>query len=74
MMGSHKLGPTSGMGQCLAGHISQGAEEWSGVGHQDVPMCPRQYSKGDETSDIGDLDNRVGPREVDPRPRTLVVS
>ena len=40
--GPHKLRPTSGMGQCLARHMSQGAEEWSDVVHQDVLMCPRQ--------------------------------
>jgi len=33
-------------------------------------MCPRQHSEGDETSDIGDSNNRAGPREVDPRPHT----
>jgi len=70
MMGPHKLGPTSGVGKCLARHVSQGAEEWSGVDHQDVLMCPRQYSEGNETSGIGDSNSRVGPREVDPIPHT----
>jgi len=69
-MGPCKLGPTSGVDQCLARHGSQGVEEWSGINHQDVLMCPRQYSEGDETSDIGDSNNRAGPREVDPRPHT----
>jgi len=69
-MGPRKLGPTSSVGQCLARHESQSAEEWSGVDHQDVLMCPRQYSEGDETSDIGDSNNRAGRREVDPRPHT----
>ena len=33
-------------------------------------MCPRQYSEGDERSDIGDSNSRAKPREVDPRPHT----
>ena len=40
--GPRKLGPTSGVGQCLARHVNQGAEEWSNIDHQDVLMCPRQ--------------------------------
>jgi len=40
--GPRKLGPTSGMGQCLASDANQGAEEWSDVDHQDVLICPRQ--------------------------------
>jgi len=66
----HKLGPTSGVGQCLARYVSQGAKEWSDVDHQDVLMCPRQQSEGDVTSDIGDSNSRTGPREMDPRPYT----
>jgi len=46
----HKLGPTSGLGQCLASDVSQGVEEWSDVDHQDVLMCPSQQSEGDVTS------------------------
>ena len=68
--GPRKLGPTSGMGQCLARHVSQDAEEWSGVVHQDVHMCPWQYGEGDVTSDIGDSNNGVGSREVGPRQHT----
>jgi len=68
--GPRKLGPTSGMGQCLASDASQGAEEWSDVDHQDVLMCPRQQSKGDVTSDIGDSNNEAGPQETDPRQHT----
>jgi len=66
--GPRKLGPTSDMGQCLTRHVSQGVEEWSGVDHQDVLMCPRQQSEGDVTSDISGPNNRAGPCEVDPRP------
>ena len=33
-------------------------------------MCPRQFSEGDETSNIGDSNNEAGPREVDPRQHT----
>jgi len=69
-MGQRKLGPTSGVGQCLARHVSQGAEEWSDIDHQDMMMCPWQHSEGDETSDIGDSNNRVGHQEVDPGPHT----
>jgi len=69
-MGLRKMGPMSGVGQCLARHMSQGAEEWLGIDHQDILMCPRQYSEGDETSDIGDSNSRAGPREVDPIPHT----
>ena len=29
--------------------------------HQDVLMCPGQYSEGDERSDIGDSNSRAGP-------------
>jgi len=68
--GPRKLGPTSDVGQCLARQVSQGAEEWSGVNHQDVLMCSRQQSEGDVTLDIGDSNSRAGPREVDPRPHT----
>jgi len=50
--------------------MSQSAKEWSGVDHQDVLMCSRQHSEGDVTSDIGDSNNRAGPREVDPIPHT----
>ena len=32
---------SNGVGQCLVRHVSQGAEEWSDVDHQDVLMCPR---------------------------------
>jgi len=53
-MGPRKVDPTNGVGQCLARHAGQGAEEWSGADHQDVLMCPRQYSEGDERSDISD--------------------
>jgi len=67
-MGPRKLGPTSGVGRCLAKHVRQGAKESLGVERPDVLMCPRQYSEGDETSDIDDSNSRVGPREVDPRP------
>ena len=63
-MGPRKLGLTSGVGQCLARHVSQGAEEWSEIDHQDVLMCPREHSEGDERSKIGDSNNRAGPREV----------
>jgi len=66
--GPHKLGPTSGVGQCLARHVSQGAEGWSGVDHQDLLMCHRQQSEGDVTSDIGDPNSIAGTREVDPKP------
>ena len=59
--GPRKLGPTSGVGQCLARHVSQGAKEWSDVDHQDVLMCPRQQSEDDVTSGIGDLNNKAGP-------------
>jgi len=69
-MGPHKLGPTSGVGQCLARHVSQVAEEWSDIDHQDVLMCPRQCSEGDDRSNIGDSNRRAGPREVGPRPYT----
>ena len=31
-----KLGPTSGVGQCLVRHVNQCANEWSDVDHQDV--------------------------------------
>ena len=61
MVGPRKLGPTSGVGQCLARHVGQGSEEWSETDHQDV---------GDERSDIGDSNMRAEPREVDPRPHT----
>ena len=50
--------------------MSQGAEEWSEIDHQDVLMCPRQHSDSDEISNIGDSNRRVGPREVGPRPYT----
>jgi len=70
MMGPRKLGPTSGVGQFLARHVCQSVEEWSGIDHQDVLMCPRQYSEGDERSNIDDSNNRAGPREVDPKPHT----
>jgi len=59
--GPRKLGPTSSVGQCLARQVSQVVEEWSDIGHQDALMCPRQYSEGDETSDIGDSNKRAGP-------------
>ena len=70
IMGPRKLGPTSGVGQCLTMHVSKDAKEWSDIDHQDVLRCPRQHSEGDETSDIGDSNNRAGPREVGPRPHT----
>jgi len=53
------MGPTSGMGHCLTSNMRQGADEWSDVDHQDVPMCPRQQSKADVTSSIGDSNNRT---------------
>jgi len=46
--------------------MSQGVEEWSGVDHQDVLKCPQPQSEGEVTSDIGDSNNRDGPREVNP--------
>ena len=64
------MGLTTDIGQCLARHVSQGVEEWSGVVHQDVLMCPRQQSEGDVTSNIGDSNRRAEPREVSPRPYT----
>ena len=53
MMGPCRLGPTSG--------VSQGAKEWSEIDLHDVLMCPRRHHGGDETSDIGDSNRRVGP-------------
>jgi len=70
MVGPHKVGPTSGVGQCLASHVSQGAEEWSDADHDDVLMCPQQYHEVHEKSDIGDSNSKAGPREVDPRLHT----
>ena len=67
MMGPRKVGPTSGMGQCLARHVRQGTEEvvrhWS-------PGCADVSPGSVERSGIGDSNNRVGPWEVDPRPHT----
>jgi len=68
--GSRKLSPTSSVGQCLARHVSQGVKEWSDIGYYDALMCPRQYSEGDETSDIGESNSRAGPRKEDHRPHT----
>jgi len=68
--GPRKLGPTSGMGQCLVSGTRQGADELSEVDHQDPLMCPRQQSEGDVTSDVGDSNSGAGPREVDPKQHT----
>jgi len=64
------MGPTSGVGHCLTSDMSQGADEWSDVDHQDVLMCPRQQSEGDVTSNIGHSNNITGPREVGPKQHT----
>jgi len=58
------------MDQCFASGTRQGVDEWSDVDHEDVLICHRQQSEGDVTLDIGDSNNRVGPREVDPRQHT----
>jgi len=68
--GPCKLGPTSGMRQCLENGTRQGADEWLDIDHQDVQMCPRQQSEGDVTLDITDSNSRAGPREVDPKQHT----
>ena len=62
--GPCRLGLTSGM--------CQGADEWSDVDHQNMPMCPQQQSEADVISGIGDSNNRTGPREVGPKQHTVI--